>query len=625
MFDIICCCIALVFLGVAFFFAVKNRFEAKKCISSIMIGILVSTMFMVLPTEWVKEGKTVFAEIPYAIVSSLLYALKAISGRQDISQLESIGFEGVCKGIYIAINYVLFMLAPVITSSLIISCLGDTFDKLKYTFCFSSKYYVFSELNENALTLADSISKKEGRKKFVFCNTKKCDEGLITKARKRHAILLYGACDNISLHKNKKYRFYLVSADEDKNIENVRKLLKKHTTAQENQVIVYAFVESGTSVNILESESKGTNIELRCIDEIALFCNYLIYQHPLYELPKDHQDISVAIVGCGRTGMRMLKTVVWAGHIIGHELKIRIYDKEAEQIEGEFSKQCPEFKNAKFIKFIQVDVETDAFHQEIIKEDNSGDATYIVVAMGDDQLNLSIADELHGIYRRRNHFDIDSVPKIFARIRSNTKSNNYFSNNEFLDKRKIHLFGTTEHIFAEKTLLNTEFEHLSLAVHLVYNNCFEEEKKDTKEYNDAIKDFRTSEYSRRSSMAAALHIPAKEYMKSKLEEQGEEEEKIYNQLYENEHERWNAFMMSEGHQSVSVEEMKEYIETTGSHREKIAKLHPCITSWEQLNELEMTFKNEFNIDKEFKKKDIEIVNRIPEIIAKGKQFSEGEL
>ena len=50
-------------------------------------------------TLYKKEGTK-------SILSSLLYSFKALGGRQDIAQLETIALSGILKAIYIYVNYI---------------------------------------------------------------------------------------------------------------------------------------------------------------------------------------------------------------------------------------------------------------------------------------------------------------------------------------------------------------------------------------------------------------------------------------------------------------------------------------------------------------------------------------
>jgi len=389
--------------------------------------------------------------------------------------------------------------------------------------------------------------------------------------------------------------------------------------------------------SIIKSKGSNTNIELRCIDEIALFCNHLIYNHPLYDTKGSGKHISVAIVGCGRTGMRMLKTVYWAGQIDGCSLKIRVYDKAANACREDFYRQCPGLKTEKTIEFISADVGAADFCEQLLAPENSGDATYIVVAMGNDQLNLSVSDELYRIYRRHFNFRDQRIPEIFTRVRSRVKADNYSENAKFLEDRHIHLFGTTASVFSDKTLFNTELENLAFAVHLTYWDRLHLDKN-TEDYAAVRKDFRTGEYDRRSSMAAALHIPAKLYMCDKIPKTDgniltaanlqiyadcfANDPELRDRLAMNEHTRWNAFMLSEGYQTATVEQMHQYAVAVGSHKDDLSMVHPCITDWKMLDDLEALYNTTYGKHKEFKKYDRGIVEKLPGIWAAAQQMNE---
>lgn len=648
----ICFAIGLAILALAGFFAWKNRNDTSKWIFCIMIGIFFSTFFIILPTEWIKEGKAVSSPTLYTLLSSLFYSFKTLGGGQDITQVETIPLTGLVKSIYIVFSYLVFIIAPVLASSLLLSFFGDMGGKMQYClhFSFKSKCYVFSEINENSLALAKGIKNSPSRKTIVFCSTKETKKDLLAQAKDLGAILLYKSCKDIKISwRFLQYEFFLISASEDNNIELTEAIIVKNSKLNKLKIIINAFVESGTNTKFLESFAKSNigkskdkekpTIELRCIDEIALFCNHLVYQHPLYRTKNQGNPISVAIIGCGRTGMRMLKTVYWAGQIDGYTLKIRVYDKNADKVREKFYQQCPGLKGENTIQFVKADVDTLDFREKLLEEDNSLDATYIVVAMGDDQLNFSTSDELFKIYRKSNGFDNEKMPEIFARVRSNLKSQSYINENEFLKERHIHLFGTAESIFSEKTLFNTDLENLAFAVHLAYSKLLQAEKN-TDDYEKAYLDFKTSEYNRRSSMAAALHIPAKLHMcntdvenvENIFSDSNEITEKLktyadrildskeLERMARNEHDRWNAFSLSEGYQSATKEEMLQYSKISKKTKDDLSMLHLCITDWESLDDLSKIYNSACGKDEDFKSNDEKIIKNLPEIIKKAKNM-----
>lgn len=639
MFEFISITIAFIVFIIAIFFAVKNRNNMSKWISCVLLGVFFATFFMVLPTAWINEGKTVECPILYSALSSLLYSFKALGGRQDIAQIETIALSGIFKTFYIYFNYIIFTLAPILASSLILSFIADFGDKIKYFFAFSKNVYVFSEINENSLSLAEGLLNNKEKTAIIFCKTKDAKKEDITKARKLGAILFHKSCEDIKTNKkHKKFEFCIINHDEDANLKIAETLVTKHSKSN-RKVTINTFIESGTGVKLLEnvSKTKGeNNIELRCIDEIAFFCNHLIFNHPLYDTKGNGKNISVAIIGCGRTGMRMLKTVYWAGQIEGYSLKIRVYDKDACKIEKNFYRECPGLKDNQTIKFIETNVDTLDFQEKLLNQENSKDATYIIVAMGDDQLNLSVADDISKIYRKNRNFGKDQMPEIFARVRSKDKTGPYFNDTSFLKERNINLFGTTESIFSDTTLFNTELENMAFAVHLAYWERTDKDKNSA-EFKEVYNDFKTSEYERRSSMAAALHIPAKLCICDEIpkndnniltdknidifEKSIKTNDKLLEKLMRNEHDRWNAFMLTEGYIPASLEEMMQYSKITKNHRDDLSMLHPCITDWDSLDILENAFNTAYNKNKHFKYYDKEIVEKIPVIykIAKSRK------
>lgn len=627
---------------ISLFFAYKKRYNTKAWISSVTLGVLLSVFFMVLPTEWSKSEDALIKPL-YNIISALHYSFKVLGGRQDISQLDKISFTGTIRCIYILLNYAAFIASPLLGSSLILSFVGDTLSKIRYAFPTLRKTYVFSELNDNSLLIAKGLKSKRKTPQIVFCDTKKADASLIESARKLHGITLFCKCDSLKMKKLAgRYEFCAVSENEDKNIELTRALIEKYHDNTDEKINITAFAKSNTNIRLIEKmlEKSESDLSVRFIDKIALFCNNLIYENPLYSSAEESKKISVMIVGCGETGLRMLRTAAWYGQIDGYTLEIRVYDKKADAIEKIFYAECPGFASCEEydIRFIKTDACSADFEEKIKENKQDTDSTVAYVFTDNDSLNLEISDRLFRIFRKSRGFG--STPKIFARIDDKSKFSLFSDKNEYLKDRNIVLAGNVENLFSDKTFFNSNLENLALAVHLCYNGALGLPSAD-KNYKDAVRNFKTSEYDRRSSMAAAIHITAKlqscgildagdydltmrkafrfeKYMKNCSNEEHE-------RLYRNEHARWNAFMRSEGYTPADIETVRKYAFSNNSHKDELSKTHPCITSWDGLTPLENFAKNELgkkNCD--FRKYDIETVNRIPEIIMLANKLNQEE-
>ena len=69
--------IGFIILIIAIYMAIRNRYNTKKCFSCLMVGIFFSTLFMILPTEWVKPEDELFSKPLYSFISSLIFSILA--------------------------------------------------------------------------------------------------------------------------------------------------------------------------------------------------------------------------------------------------------------------------------------------------------------------------------------------------------------------------------------------------------------------------------------------------------------------------------------------------------------------------------------------------------------------
>ncbi len=627
-------------------FAVKARHNTKKIISSLLVGIFFSTLVLAMPIY--KQGDNLSV---LETLKAMIYSFKSLGGRQTVSEFfDAKIFTGTLKLIYDILGYIMFFTAPILSSALILTFFADFGEKMRYALHFSKKCFVISDLNETSISLARGLRASNRFATIVFCNTKNGDKELVTKAKKLGGICFYKSCVNFHVSFfHKQYEFHLVSDNEDKNIKYACEMLNKHQRIRPKKLIINAFAQSGESIDLVESLNKG-NVSIRFIDKVALLCNQLIFNNPLYDIPNGSKDISVAIVGCGRTGMQMLKTVAWCGQIKDYSLKIRVYDNKAAAVEKEFFAGAPGLKSSEYdIKFIAADIFTPELEDIVTRK--SRDATFLFIATGDDKLNLQTAVRLRGAYRRKQSNDgaerLDTNPKILTRVRDDIMTDNILDS-KYLKDRNIVAFGNVCDLLEKKVPFETRLEKLALGVHLAYCNMScskkdyvklkraewekgdkedkegKEDKKPTKrslarDYEETVNQFYTQEYNRRSSMATALHIASKLYnivpnyklltsdgaekpVKGEANDNGrlsieavaaefdKSLDKNLEALSQNEHDRWNAFFRSEGYYGADLDTIKKhYSVQKNSHKDPLAKYHPCITAWDSLDPLMQSY------------------------------------
>lgn len=632
MIDYICFIIGLLLLAGTLYrmYRAKNNFSV--CISNFSIGVLVTSMFFLFPTYL----KTYDNNIGASLVQSVQSGFLVLSGRQSVSQFANIEMDVVCKTIYLVINYILLITAPVCLSALVVSQFGDTSDRIRRWLINAKECHVFSALNEQSLALAKSLSEKAEKKVLIFCDTKDAPKALRSQVRKFGGVMLYATADALRFTKRYAHvRFYQISTSEDQNVQKASALLQWQEELLENEtrcVELFAFIGTKSKALILE-DIPHKRVKLRVIDEISLLCNNLFLERPLYTGLGENKKISLMVVGCGKTGMQMIKTAIWCGQMNNYDLEINVFDKNIDLITGKNMAQeelfaaCPELKLPEYaIHFYSSDATCDEF--ESVVAQNCMDTNYVILTMKEDDLNIETAIRLRALFLRNDKASI-SNPVINARVRNDVKLKNISANSEYLKKRQIFTFGSMEELFDIDALVNSRLDKMALMVHLHYYGVLHLEPTHP-DYVYAKQQFEIKEYNRNSSMANALHIQYKLFdcgILSADEFQNYiEDTEALECLAKLEHKRWNAFTRSLGYCTVSCARVEKYFDVNDkkSYINELAMLHPCLVSWEELDAVSDFVNTIYEPNKAFEQKDFQELDRrvvaaIPDIIRKAKE------
>lgn len=622
----------LIVLLVTACFAVKKRRKVEDCLRILGTGAVLTIIVLFIP---LNKGLSI----------AFLTALQVGFLNVDYSGLFNEARE-------ISPQYFFFLCtmciaAPVLIGGIILTFFERAFHLLLYSCLkrFRSIYY-FSELNNESFTLALSLKKrgKQHKEKFmvVFCNGgNNAAVDLISKAWEEGFVMV-PYCEYNCAAKSKRKRYYLqISKDMDLNLSSTKKLINSLNKNKMNNknVRVYLFSDQTEAEIILNSTDKQ-GLEVMIINEETTIAYDLMFHKPLYEaLEKSHsKKLSVLIVGQGGIGKEILKAVLWCGQMgDGYSLSVKAVDKNAEYLRSVFLKDCPEMTSNNYdIDFITADVNTEGF--ERVLDESCGNCNYIVVCLGDDELNIKTSLFLRGYYIRKSA-DFNNEPIIAAVVMCDIKSECVKEmtavNKERINKKgwqrspdksqnyNIHAFGAYSDIYSYEFILNSEIEKLSLNAHAVYELVFSGGKADQEEIRTS---YFLNEINKRSSRANAIHIKYKLYslgflMYSKenapegktacgetLIERLADEESVYN-LSKLDHLRWNAFQRSEGYRGAAIEQAMKYKAfTNNSHKHQRSKLHACICDWEELDKVAEIF------DPNFKKYDENFIRLIPQII-----------
>lgn len=615
-------------LGSAIFIAILIRIAVKSkdfsaCVSQVLIGVWLMEIVLILPI-FLKT----YSAVP-ALISSFLYGLKCLAGRQSIDLIFESGLNGVPKLLYHSLHYIAFVAAPVVTSSLIISFFGDASDRIRYWLTFRTTCHVFSELNDEAIALADSIKNKNENNIVVFCNTKNINNVQKKQARNIEAILLHTTSDKFKiLRRYRKISFYQINRDEDENINNSLLLIKNHREidckgSESEGIMIFAFISSYTKTQILESVDYG-HLKVYIVNVTLLTCYNQLKKVTLYQNCRENNIVSALIVGAGDTGLEFLKAICWCGQILDCGLEINVFDKDAVKIEKEFFAACPELHLDEYaIRFVSSDATCTDFEEKL--NAHCKNTSYAVLAMTDDDLNIDTALYLRGYFLRSN---LEAVrdPVINARVRNTMKNEHLF----FISNKNINLFGSLDDTYSIDKIVDSKIEQMAKSIHSYYS-LPHDNKLDEKTKKEAMKDYYGKEYNRRSSMANALHIQYKlfscDVMKAhenKLTFTHSEEyhskisanAELKTRLAKLEHRRWNAFMRSIGYRSIEASKIHYYTQKgqKKSYINTVALLHPCLVEWDELENVSKVVSEATGCPVDFVNADYTMVEAVPIII-----------
>ena len=184
-------------------------------------------------------------------------------------------------------------------------------------------------------------------------------------------------------------------------------------------------------------------------------------------------------------------------------------------------------------------------------------ATYVLVALGNDEKNISVAIKLRMLYSR---WGIE--PIIQAIVYDSEKGAALHEIKNF--KRQpydIDFIGDMKTSYSEEVILDSDVEADALSRHMKWGN---------------ENDFWRYDYNYKSSVASAIHAKMKRKCgipgSDKLPGERSEEELWGLRILE--HRRWNAYMRSEGYVYSGSQDKKT--------RNDLAKMHHCLVPFEDL-------------------------------------------
>ena len=319
------------------------------------------------------------------------------------------------------------------------------------------------------------------------------------------------------------------------------------------------------------------------------------------------KKISAMVVGLGSYGTEMLRALSWFGQMHPYRLEITAFEadknatekfragypelfdfdpnNEEEVIEVQKGKkvhngdfETPGESHYKITINAGVNVNSYTFDKTVSA---MSDITYIFVSLGDDNMNIKTATKLRMLFRREG-----LEPVIHTIVYNHTNqtmlATDYARGQNEQDRKKclcILPFGAISSSYTEDCILNSEIEKLALERHMKYThkqiaeNGYEGKEKEEK-LKEGEESFWGVDYNYRSSIASAIHGKYKHALnisgiKKAPADRTEDEQYFCANM---EHQRWNAYVRSEG-----------FVKTAeGAKRDNLIKTHHLLVPFDEL-------------------------------------------
>ena len=564
-----------------------------------LIGFSVSAALLFLPIYYFDyfTDDTAIIRIIKTLLLSVHNTMRVfiLDGDFDGIQNAMMNFERVSEPLGVAYSLYgafVFVSAPILTAGFVLSFFKNFSAHLRYFLGKADSVYYLSDLNDRSVALAEDIRRQSGDKGtlIVFLGVGEgADSELVSRAKKLNCILLSESISEISLRPrlgSAERKLYFIAGSEDENLNAALTLVnscRKSPVYNQKNTKFYVFATSEESELMLDSVDNG-NMTLRRVDETRNLVFNTLIEKPVFESFTEIDGVkrvTSVVIGSGNYGSKIIKALCWCGQLPDYQIHVHVIDKEKEA-KKRFTATAPELMAKSGVKEPGEPYYTITFHEEKDVHGSDlgdilqkiGDVNNIFVTLGEDKSNLSVALRARREMKKLSLRSLSSDTKIYAVVYSTLKNDIVKESGGLKclgeEDYGIELIGDVRDTYSLKVIEQEELERAGLDIHLEWlehdRKRIIKENKDTAEINEKIEKSRAAydkyEYFRRASIATAVHISVLSRLEVVFTDKDSEGE--------NEHNRWSAFMRSEGY---------TFDETNKNH---IAKTHPNLKAYERL-------------------------------------------
>lgn len=434
--------------------------------------------------------------------------------------------------------------------------------------------------------------------------------------------------------------FLFMSEDEQKNLNESLILLdqlfnialnapKTHKHRMIDSIDLYVGARYETASMLIDASisDMGRDIyfKVHIADETRDAVHRLLCDAPLF-LPhlnraKRESATNIVLFGCTDTNYRFIKESIACAYLgESYPIAITVLGTDADHLERKLRQECPGLYHEPHIAcirptFIPCCIEETDFPNYIYgskHDDNPDDAivkalsagNYFVVDLSNDYDSIRFSMELRTwLLRSRGTFD--RAP--FIAFKCSGSQNSYLADHltlsgqaagtSYYNKYGLFPFGVAREMYSYHRLIeDPRLEEVSLLIHKSYYGDDNERQ--------AENDYYSFSYNADSSLLTAIGLSYRLFAGSAFFTQRDqylnygafnspELLSVYVERLKDkesaaalEQSRWNGFMLSRGWESANSIQVQAYKnQSTGSsHKHTLAKLHPFIREWEDLDD-----------------------------------------
>ena len=286
----------------------------------LMMGAMMLSVFMLDHQLFALAGK------PITWGQSALHTINAVSFSDRVDTLieEMANLQQESQRMLQFLRYYcvfLYISIPLCASALAIRVLTGLFARLRMKFHFCRPLYVFSRLNEGALTLAESILKEAGKDcpLFIFQHGKEAPAALQARANKLRAILRAGDMEQKDIPRMAYgTSLFLMDEDENKNLQEMKRFLsqpdRRRFLPEKHTLRLYVFANGRQAEDIIDAEAKrhasGRIRVILSVNAPAMMAKHILSRYPLpMGRPGEKmQWTDILLIGQGAILENMLET-----------------------------------------------------------------------------------------------------------------------------------------------------------------------------------------------------------------------------------------------------------------------------------------------------------------------------